>query len=89
MPTQPLYVLAAMQGTYVINDTTAWTGKCDAVYTLEDTEFSILNDDNSKDKDDYIADSSAVVKAGCLIRPLEDAQFTAITLTSGSVALVL
>ena len=89
MPTQPLSVLAAMQGTYVINDTAAWTGKCDAVYCLEDTEFSVLTDDNGNDKDDYISDSAVAVKAGCLIRPLNDAQFTSITLTSGSVALVL
>jgi hypothetical protein len=89
MPTQPLTLIAAMQGTYVVNDTTAWTGKCDGVYTLEDTVFSVLNDSNSNDKADYISTPATAVKAGCLIRPLNDEVFTAVTLTSGSVALIL
>lgn len=89
MATQPLTILAAMQGSYIINDTTSWTGKCDAVYTLEDTVFSVLTDSDAGTKDTYIADSAVAVKAGALIRPLDDAQFTAVTLTSGSVALVL
>lgn len=89
MATQPLTILAAMQGSYIINDTTAWTGTCDAVYTLEDTVFSVLTDSDAGTKDTYISDSAVAVKAGALIRPLDDAQFTAVTLTSGSVALVL
>lgn len=89
MATQPLTILAAMQGSYIINDTTAWTGTCDAVYALEDTVFNVLTDSEGETKDSYIADSAVAVKAGALIRPLADAQFTAVTLTSGSVALVL
>lgn len=89
MATQPLTILAAMQGSYIINDTTAWTGECDAVYALEDTVFNVLTDSEGETKDSYISDSAVAVKAGALIRPLADAQFTAVTLTSGSVALVL
>jgi hypothetical protein len=89
MPTQPLTLIAAMQGTYIINDTDAWTGKCDGIYTLEDTVFSVLNDSNGNDKDDYISTAATAVKAGCLIRPLKDGVFTSIDLTSGSVALIL
>jgi hypothetical protein len=89
MATQPLTILAAMQGTYVINDTTAWTGKCDGVYTLTDTVFSVLTDSDANDKDEYISTAANAVPAGCLIRPIGDAQFTAITLTSGEVALIL
>ena len=89
MATQPLTILAAMQGTYVINDTDTWTGKCDGVYTLTDTVFNTLTDSDANDKDDYISTAANAVPAGCLIRPLGDAQFTTIDLTSGEVALIL
>lgn len=89
MATQPLSILAAMQGTYVINDTAAWTGKCDAVYCLEDTVFNVLTDSEGLVKGDYISTPATAVKAGALIRPVGDATFTNVDLTSGSVALVL
>ncbi len=89
MATQPLTILAAMQGTYVINDTTEWNGKCDGVYTLTDTVFNVLNDSDANDKADYISTPANAVPAGCLIRPIGDAQFTKIDLTSGEVALIL
>ncbi len=89
MPTQPLTILAAMQGTYVINNTSAWTGECDGVYVLTDTVFSVLGDSDANDKTDYIAAPATAVKAGCLIRPIGDAKFTSVTLTSGQVALIL
>ena len=89
MATQPLTILAAMQGSYIINDTTAWTGTCDAVYVLEDTVFNVLTDSEGLVKGDYVSTPATAVKAGALIRPLDDAQFTAITLTSGSIALIL
>lgn len=89
MATQPLTILAAMQGSYIINDTTAWAGKCDAIYVLEDTVFETIKDSNSKYEDFYISTPATAVKAGALIRPLRDATFVKIKLTSGSVALVL
>jgi len=89
MATQPLTILAAMQGSYIINDTTAWNGKCDAIYILEDTVFETMTDSNGESKDSYISTPATAVKAGALIRPLKDATFVQIKLTSGSVALVL
>lgn len=89
MATQPLTILAAMQGSYIINDTTLWRGKCDAIYVLEDTVFEAFLDSKSLDVDSYISTPATAVKAGALIRPLKDATFVEIKLTSGSVALVL
>jgi hypothetical protein len=89
MATQPLTILAAMQGSYIINDTTLWRGKCDAIYVLEDTVFEEIADSKNKAKANYISTSGGTVKAGALIRPLKDAVFVEIKLTSGSVALVL
>lgn len=89
MATQPLTILAAMQGSYIINDTTAWAGKCDAIYVLEDAVFETIKDSNSKSKASYISTPATAVKAGALIRPWKDATFVEIKLTSGSVALVL
>lgn len=81
--------MSALQGSYILNDTTAWTGKCDAVYVLEEAVFSVLNDTSTGDKDDYISDSATSVPAGALIRPVNDEQFDEVTLTSGKVALIL
>ena len=81
--------LVADNGTYIINDTTAWTGVCQGVYTLTDTVFNVLTDSNGNVKGDYISTATNAVPAGCLIRPLGDAQFTSIDLTSGEVALIL
>jgi len=81
--------LVADNGTYIINDTSAWTGVCQGVYTLTDTVFSVLNDANSNDKADYISTAASAVPAGALISPKGAGSFTAITLTSGEVALIL
>lgn len=89
MATQPLYIMSALQGSYIINDTNTWTGKADAVYVLEEAVFSVLNDTSTGTKDTYISDSAVSVPAGALIRPIEDEQFDAITLTSGKVAVIL
>lgn len=89
MATQPLYIMSALQGSYIINDNTAWSGKCDAVYVLEDTVIATLSDSKGGIVDDYISDPLTIVKAGALIRPINDAIFTSVELTSGSVALIL
>jgi hypothetical protein len=89
MPTQPLTLMSALQGSYIVNDTNTWTGTCDAVYVLEDTVFNVLTDSEGLVKGNYIAATATAVKAGALIRPLADAQFVSIDLTSGSVALIL
>lgn len=89
MPTQPLYIMSALQGSYIINDTDAWTGKCDAVYVLEDTVIATLTDSQGNTVTDYISTPATAVKAGALIRPINDARFVSVDLTSGSVALIL
>ena len=81
--------MSALQGTHTINDTSAWTGTCDAVYVTESAVFSVLSDSNGNDKTDYISTPATAVKAGTLIRPVNDGQFTAVTLTSGQVTLIL
>ena len=81
-------VMAANRGTLVINDTTAVTGRFSAVYVLTDTVFNVLTDSNSNTKTSYITAVGTAVKAGAFIRPIEGADFTAITLTSGSVVAV-
>lgn len=81
--------MSALQGSYIINDTDTWTGECDAVYVLSDAVFNTLNDSNGNDKDDYISTAASAVKAGALIRPVNDGKFTAVDLTSGQVAIIL
>jgi hypothetical protein len=81
--------LVADNGTYIINDTTAWTGVCQGVYVLSDTVFSVLGDANGNDKADYISAVGTAVKAGALISPKGAGTFTSVTLTSGQVALIL
>lgn len=89
MPTQPLYIMSALQGSYIINDTATWTGNADGIYVLEDTVFNVITDSNGNDKADYISTPATAVKAGALIRPINDGKFTSVDLTSGSVALIL
>jgi len=81
--------LVADNGTYIINDTTAWTGVCQGVYTLTDTVFNVLTDSNGNVKGDYISTATNAVPAGCLISPVSAGSFTSIDLTSGEVALIL
>lgn len=89
MPTQPLYIMSALQGSYIINDTNTWIGTADGIYVLEDTVFNNLTDSEGLDKTDYISAPATAVKAGALIRPVNDAKFTSVDLTSGSVAIIL
>ena len=89
MATQPLYIMSALQGSYIINDANTWNGKADGIYVLEDTVFNTITDSEGLDKTDYIAAPATAVKAGALIRPVNDAQFTSVDLTSGSVAIIL
>ena len=81
--------MSALQGSYIINDADAWSGECDAIYVLADTVFNVITDSNGNDKDDYISTAASAVKAGALIRPVNDGKFTAVDLTSGQVALIL
>ena len=81
--------MSALQGSYIINDANTWTGECDGIYVLADTVFNVITDSNGNDKTGYISTPATAVKAGALIRPVNDGKFTSVDLTSGQVALIL
>jgi hypothetical protein len=82
-------VLTAQQGTFIVNNTVAKTVNHDAIIVLEDTVFSAIRVGGVDVKSTYIAATGTAVKAGAIIRPLNGAKFSGVTLTSGSVCLVL
>jgi hypothetical protein len=82
-------VLTAQQGTFIVNNTVAKTVDHDAIVVLEDTVFSAIRVAGVDVKSTYIAATATAVKAGAIIRPLNGAKFSGVTLTSGSVILVL
>ena len=82
-------VLTAAQGTFIVNNTVAKTVDHDAIMVLEDTVFSAIRVAGTDVKSTYIAATATAVKAGAIIRPINGAKFSGVTLTSGSVCLVL
>jgi hypothetical protein len=82
-------VLTAQQGTFIVNNTVAKTVDHDAIIVLEDTVFSAIRVAGSDVKSTYIAATGTAVKAGAIIRAINGAKFSGVTLTSGSVCLVL
>jgi hypothetical protein len=82
-------VLTAQQGTFIVNNTVARTVNHDAIIVLEDTVFSAIRVAGTDVKSTYIAATATAVKAGAIIRPINGAKFSGVTLTSGSVCLVL
>lgn len=82
-------MLTAQQGTFIVNDTVEKTVNHDAIMVLEDTVFSSIKVSGVDVKSTYIAATGTAVKAGAIIRPLNGAKFSGVTLTSGSVCLVL
>ena len=82
-------VLTAAQGTIVWNRTNQKDLLFDGIYVLEDTVFFKLSDTADHSVGDYIGDPTTAVKAGAFIRPMNAAKFSSITLTSGSVVLIL
>ena len=82
-------VLTAQQGTFIVNNTVAKTVDHDAIVVLEDTVFSAIRVAGTDVKSTYIAATGTTVKAGAIIRPINGAKFSGVTLTSGSVCLVL
>jgi len=82
-------VLTAQQGTFIVNNTVAKTVNHDAIIVLEDTVFSAIRVAGVDVKSTYIAATGTAVKAGAMIRPINGAKFSSVTLTSGSVCLVL
>jgi len=82
-------VLTAAKGTYVLNSTTAYAKNVRAIVVLEDTVFDHIKTGGNDVKSTYIATPATAVKAGAIITPFNQAVFTSVKLTSGSVALVL
>lgn len=88
-------IMTAAQGTYIVNNTAEVVKNAAAIYVLEDTVFSrieVNNDTGTDAKADYIQTAATAVKAGALLTPIgeaSDLRFSAVTLTSGSVVLIL
>jgi hypothetical protein len=80
--------LVATQGSFIVNNTTAKTTSFVGLLVLEDTVFSALRVDGTDVKSTYIAATGTAVKAGALITG-QGVKFSGVTLTSGSVALIL
>lgn len=81
--------LAGNMGTFVVNTTTEVTKKIDAIVVLEETIFTSIKVNGVDTKNTYIQDATLAVKAGAIITPVNDLQFSGVQLVSGSVALVL
>ena len=82
-------VMAASQGTFIVNDTTEKEILHDAIVVLEDTVFASIKIAGVDVKAEYIGTPGTAVKAGAIIRPTDARKFSAVDMTSGSVYLVL
>lgn len=80
--------LVANKGTFILNNTDEKTGTFDAIVVLEDTVFNAIKINGTDVKSSYIAATGTAVKAGAIITPTGVQKFSAVDLTSGSVALV-
>jgi hypothetical protein len=96
MPNSYSEILTGRGGTYILNDTSSYTGTVYMISVLEDTIFDTLEvtDPTGTVVTDVlssqIADPLTAVKAGAIITPLSiGSPFSKIELTSGSVVLVL
>ena len=81
--------LVADMGTYIANNTTEVTKTIDAIVCLEDTIFTSIKVAGTDVKSTYIAATGTAIKAGSIITPINNLQFSGVKLASGSVALVL
>ena len=82
-------ILIANQGSFVLNNTVAKTATINAIAVLEDTVFSAIRIAGTDVKATYIGTPATAVKAGAIIRATNAQQFSGVTLTSGSVLLIL
>jgi hypothetical protein len=80
------------KGTYVVNDTTEAVKNHAGIFCNEDTVIARIeiNGDTGTDvKANYISTAATALKKGVLLTAQGDDYFSAVTLTSGSVTLVL
>lgn len=85
-------LMSASNGTVVVNDTVEFVANANGFFMNEDTVIARIeiNGDTTTDvKDDYITTPATAVKSGVLITPKGNDYFSAITLTSGSVTVIL
>jgi hypothetical protein len=82
-------LLVASQGTVIVNDTNEKTISYDAIFVLEDTVFNSIKVAGVDIKAELITTPATAVKAGAMIRCTGARKFSAVDLTSGSVALIL
>jgi hypothetical protein len=82
-------ILIAGQGTFILNNTTEFTGNFDAIVVLENTVFNSIKIAGNDVKASYIGTPATAVKAGAIIRPTSAQKFSGVKLTSGSVTIVL
>jgi hypothetical protein len=82
-------LLVASQGTVIVNDTNEKTISYDAIFVLEDTVFNSIKVGGVDIKAELITTPATAVKAGAMIRCTGARKFSAVDLTSGSVALIL
>ena len=80
--------MVASKGVFICNNTTEKTATISAIYVLEDTVFSSIKVGGSDVKSTYIGTAATAVKAGAYITG-QGVNFSGVTLTSGSVALIL
>ena len=83
--------LIAINGVIIVNDTAENTTHADSYYVAEDTVIASLkiNGAATDVKATYISAPATAVKGGVLITPQSGAYFSGITLTSGSVVVIL
>lgn len=85
--------ISAQYGTYTVNDTTEAEQRAIGIYVAADTVFSRIEVDGETSTDvkaNYISTPTTAVTAGTIITPKGgDDEFSAVTLTSGQVTLIL
>lgn len=86
--------LRASKGVFIVNDTNEKEGRFAGIYVSSDAVFDrieVESDTGTDVKADYIAAVGTAVPSGTLITPQsnEDDYFSAITLASGTVTLIL
>jgi len=85
-------VISASKGTFILNNTNQYsTSRFRAIVVLQDTVFDSIKIVGSAadQKANYIGTPATAVKAGAIITPINNGIFSAVKLTSGSVAIVL
>tara|TARA_R100001463_G_scaffold42850_4_gene89595 strand:+ start:3626 stop:3901 length:276 start_codon:yes stop_codon:yes gene_type:complete len=87
--TRRLQKISASRGVVIVNDTNAVSRTFDAVMALEDTVIASLTVGGTNVRANYITTPATAIKAGALITGHNGDTFDGITLTSGSVSIIL